>query len=199
MKPISFLFLFAILFLSCQSKENSVSEKEEPKTSRILNQELKNILPELIQLQNQIFDKETTNGNYDPKHLYARILTAENFFYLNLTFNDCGFNGFYPFQEKMGNHKIDFFVDSKSFQPERYFDLRNLTQIQDSDVEICEDWYFLKAKFQLINGKLKLTKISTFFDNSYSEKSFYDKQDSAFLHKIEVLMVEPEPIQKKEN
>jgi len=192
-RAIYSLFIFSILFLSCNSKENSISGKEKPQTSRILNKELKNTLPELIQLQNQTFDEEWTRGNFGPCHLYARVLTTENFIYLNLTFNDCGFNGFYPFQEKMGNHIIDFFVDSKSFEPERYFDLQNLTKTQDVGVQICEDWYFLKAKFQVFNGKLKLTKISTFFDNSYSEDKFYDKEDSAFLHKVEVLMVEPEP------
>src|SRR5690606_23166330 len=146
MKSIPLFILFGFLLFGCNSKEKSISEKEEPQTSRILNQELKNILPELIQLQNQTFDKETTNGNYDPKHLYARVLTTENFVYLNLTFNDCGFNGFYAFQEKIGNHTIDFFVDSKSSEPERYFDLRNLTKTQDVEVQICEDWYFVKAK-----------------------------------------------------
>ena len=197
MKSISLFILFGFLLFGCNSKEKSISGKEEPQTSRILNQELKNILPELIQLQNQTFDKETTNGNYNPKHLYARILTTENFVYLNLTFNDCGFNGFYPFQEKMGNHTIDFRIDSKSFQPERYFDLKKLNQVPEVGSQICEDWYFLKAKFQIFNGKLKLTKISTFFDNSYSEDKFYDKEDSAFLHKVEVLIFEPEPMPRK--
>ena len=193
MKSISLFILFGFLLFGCNSKEKSISENEEARTSRILNQELKNILPELIQLQNQTFDEETINGNYDPKHLYARILTTENFVYLNLTFNDCGFNGFYPFQEKMGNHTIDFRIDSKSFQPERYFDLKKLNQIPEVGPQICDDWYYLKAKFQVFNGKLKLTKISTFFDNSHSEDKFYDKQDSVFLHKIEVFLVEPEP------
>ena len=184
--------IFSILFLSCLSNEKANSEKEEKPISRILNQELMEILPELINIQNKTFDDEITNRNYDNKHLFARFLTTENYVYLNLTFIDCGFTGFYPFQEKLGKHTLDVLIDSKGYKPERYFDLENLNKIPDPGPQICDDWYFVKAKFELIEDKLTLIKISTFFDNDYSD-DFYEKSDSAYLHKIEVLMVEPEP------
>ncbi len=190
------LLLILLLFISgfgCTSKDSFTIIEKEEFSSRILSEDLKEILPKLIKLQNLTFDKKWTRGNYNPNHLFTRILTTEKFVYLNLTFNDCGFNGFYPFQEKMGEHTIDFFIDSKSLKPERYFDLKELNQVSGVGPQICEDWYFVKAKFELFQGKLKLTKVSTFFDNSYSEETFYDKSDSAFLHKIEVLNVEPEP------
>lgn len=181
--------IFGITMVSCISKNDLETEEK----SRILNKELREILPELIQLQNRTFVKDWTHGNYSPNHLFARILTTERFVYLNLTFNDCGFNGFYSFQEKIREHTIDFLIDSKSLNPERYFDLKELNESPGAGPQICEDWFFIKAKFELIEGKLKLVKVSSFFDNTYSEDKFYDKQDSAFLHKVEVLMVEPEP------
>jgi hypothetical protein len=190
---IKILFLICgFIFLSCHSKEKSIPENKEKSTSRILNQELKEILPALIQIQNQTFDNERINRNYDKDHLYARFLTTENFIYLNLTFNDCGYNEYYSFTEFINQKMIEFRVDSISYQPERFFDLKNLKINLAVGPDICEDWYFVAAKFKLIDNKLTLIKISTFFDNDYAN-DFYDKSDSVFLNQNEFMLIEPEP------
>lgn len=192
MKSIPLFILFGFLLFGCNSKEKSISGKEELQTSRILNQELKEILPALIRIQNQTFENERTHRNYDKNHLYARFLTTENFVYLNLTFIDCNYFSYYAFDEKIGSNTIRFMIDSASHEPDRLFDLKDIKPIPETGPEICHDWYFVAAKFKLIENKLTLIKISTFFDNDYAD-DFYDKSDSVFLNQNEFMLVEPVP------
>lgn len=127
------------------------------------------------------------------REIYVHILTTENFFYIHTSVMDCVNSSFYRFSEKLGEKNYSIWVDKRSANPERYFDLKNVQLIEKNDeILICEDWYWLKAKFIRSNSDLKLTKISSFYDNSYSDETFYDKEDSAFLQKIEVKMVIPE-------
>lgn len=182
-------FLFSFVLLNCESKELSnqhLTVKEET-LSRILNQSLKEDLPSFIQLRESL-SKEIDNKPLS--NALIHFLITEEFIYFHISSMDCFEGSFYQFKEN--NHFI--LIDSRSYQPERYFYLNNLEIIERAfdDVQICEDWFWLKGKYINIDNKLKLEKISTFFDNTYSE-TFYDKKDSAYLYKEGILMLEPEP------
>src|SRR5690606_3938029 len=190
MKNIFLYILLIFLLLQCQNKP--YAEKEiSPK--RIHNSTLINTLPELVKLRNEtIEDREFNQGS-----LYIYILTTENHVYVHTSVMDCVEASFYSISENIENKNYEIWVDERSIRPERYFDLKDAKLIErDNEAQICDDWYWVKAKFELFRGKLKLTKVSTFFDNTYSEDKFYDKSDSAFLHKIEILNIEPEPVPK---
>lgn len=195
MKKLLILFGFIFLCglnLNCHS--NEVSAKEEKTASRILNKELKEILPELIEIQNKTLKESMQNRGFDGSVLFSELITTENFLYLRLSSMNCEFRPHISFVEKFNSHTVKFMVDKASFKSERYFNLKGLNKIPADEIQICDDWYFIQAKFELFNGKLKLTKISTFFDNTYSDETFYDKRDSAYLYQKEVLLVEPEPV-----
>lgn len=193
MKINSFLFLFVILFLSCNSKEKSISEKEEPQTSRILNQELKNILPELIQLQNQMFKSERQ------QHLNVSFVSTENYLYTHISDIDCeDYIPQYVFDEKLNSNDIRIYVSVDGFKPEEYFDLKGveiLPALKEPTI-ICDDFNFLFARFVRRNEGLKLESINTSYSNAFN---FYAKEDSVFLQKIGILIEEPEPFPKLEN
>jgi len=185
--------ILGFMFQNCHS--NEVSAKEEEKTaSRILSEELKEILPELIKIQNITLKESMQKRGFDSSALYSEVIATENFLYLSLSSMDCEFRPHTSFVEKFNSHTVKFMVDTASYKSERYFDLKGLNKIPAVETQICDDWYFIRAKFELFNGKLKLTKISTFFDNTYSDETFYDKRDSAYLYQKGVLMIEPEPV-----
>lgn len=196
MKKLLILFGFIFLCglnLNCNS--NEVSAKEEEKTaSRILSDELKEILPELIKIQNITLKESMQKRGFDGSVLYSEVITTEKFLYLSLSSMDCEFRPHTSFVEKFNSHTVKFMLDTASYKSERYFNLKGLNKIPVNEIQICDDWYFIMAKFELFNGKLKLTKISTFFDNTYSDETFYDKRDSAYLYQKEILMTEPEPV-----
>lgn len=201
MKKLLILFGFIFLCglnLTCNS--NEVSAKEEEKTtSRILSEELKEILPELIKIQNITLKESMQKRGFDDSVLYSEVITTENFLYLSLSSMDCEFRPHTSFVEKFNSHTVKFMVDTASYKSERYFDLKGLNKIPVDEIQICDDWSFIQAKFELFRGKLKLTKISSFFDNTFSDETFYDKQDSTYLYQKGVLMIEPEPEPKPVN
>lgn len=184
-------FSLSFIIISCNSFIKNEKQLED-NPSRILNQDLKETLPYLIQLRKSTgkgFDRDNTANPY------IQILSTKEFLYVHISTMDCVNTSFYPFAEKLGKTSHPIFVDENSFEPERYFNLKDLKidlRSQD-DFMICHDWYWLKAKYKRIGNKLKLERISTILDNGYSTSSFYDKSDMAFLNKIEVLMVEPKP------
>lgn len=190
MRRIDFFFL-CLMIISCNSFIKNEKQLGD-NTSRILNQDLKENLSYLIQLRKLTGTGLDRDNNATP---YIQVLTTKEFLYAHISIMDCINSSFYPFEQKLGEIDHQIFVDENSFEPERYFDLKDLKIVSRSweDVMICEDWYWLKAKYKRMGNKLKLEKVSTILDNDYSDDSFYDKSDSAFLHKLEVLMVEPEP------
>ncbi|MDD3458647.1 MAG: hypothetical protein PHO74_04165 [Weeksellaceae bacterium] len=188
MRNLILYILLIFLLFQCQSKPDVV---EEISPKRIHNSTLINTLPELVKLRNEtIEDREFNKGSS-----YIYILTTENHVYAHTSVMDCVDASFYSFSENIDNKNYEIWVDERSIRSERYFDLKDAKWIErDNEVQICDDWYWVKAKFELFREKLKLTKVSTFFDNTYSEETFYDKSDSAFLHEIEFLNIEPEPV-----
>ncbi|MET3731341.1 hypothetical protein [Moheibacter stercoris] len=185
-----YIIVFVFFFLTnCQ--EGKKTESEVIPYNRILSKEIRETLPHLIELRNSTIEDRSSFQNGD---LFSNFLVTENHIYLHTTMMDCVNRSFYEFTEKIEEENFTIWVDAESVQPERFFDLKNLKLVERSDeYMICKDWYWLKAKYKRIGTELKLEKISTILDNNYSATSFYDKQDSAFLHKVEVLMVEPEP------
>src|SRR5690606_11313453 len=191
MKSIPLFILFGFLLFGCNSKEKSISEKEEEPTSRILNQELKEILPELIAVQNQIYK------NNSHQNLNISFLSTENYFYTYITELDCErFSSNYLFEEKINNYDVRFYVNSKSYKPERFFDLKKVNVIPGIEIPtmICDDFYFITAKFLIGKNQLKLESINTIYNN---ELEFYDKSDSLFLRKNKILVEEPLPPEEK--
>lgn len=187
MRNLILYTLLIFLLLQCQSKP--YAEKEiSPK--RIHNSTLINTLPELVKLRNEtIEDREFNKGS-----LYTYVLTTENHVYVHTSVMDCLDASFFSISENIENKNYEIWIDERSIRPDRYFDLKDAQLIERKDEAlICDDWYWVKAKFSQVKSDLKLTKISSFYDNSYSRKSFYDKEDSIFLHQTEVLMVEPSP------
>lgn len=187
MKKIFVYTVFLLLF-QCQSSSDEKVKVES--NNRILNTELRKYIPYLVELRNQTIEDRANH----PGELHVHILTTENFLYVHTSVMDCVNSSFYSFSEKIGEKNYSIWVDKRSIRPDRYFDLKDAQLIERKDEAlICDDWYWVKAKFSQVKSDLKLTKISSFYDNSYSEEDFYDKEDSAFLFKIEVLMVELEP------
>lgn len=185
--------LLGFIFKNCNSNEAS-AKKEDKTASRILSKELKEIIPELIKFQNKTLKESIEKREFDGSVLFSELITTERFLYLRLSSMDCEFRPHTSFVEKFNSHTVKFMVDTASYKSERYFNLKGLNKIPVVETQICDDWYFIQAKFELFNGKLKLTKVSTFFDNTYSDETFYDKQDSAYLYQKGVLMIESEPV-----
>jgi hypothetical protein len=182
------ILLIGFVLLQCQSSNDEKDEVEQK--YRILNSKLRNIIPQLVELRNQTIDDRMHHSG----ELYVYILTSENFVYVHTSVMDCVNSSFYRFSEKMGEKNYSIWVDKRSVNPDRYFDLKDAQLIERKEgALICHYWYWLKSKFSLVNSDLKLTKVSSFYDDSYSDEDFYEKEDSAFYKKIEVLMVEPEP------
>ena len=193
MKFIVLILFFSILFLSCQTIEKANSEKKEIPTSRILNEELKETIPQLIQLRKQT-GKGFDRGHYSDSNPYIHLTTTKEFVYIHISIMDCISTPFYQFVDNFGETEYSVLVDANSFEPERYLNLKELIVVprEFDDVMFCHDWYWLKVKYKRAGSKLKLEKISTFFDNSY-EETFYDKSDSTFLYKQGILIAEPGP------
>lgn len=182
MKKIFVYTVFLLLF-QCQSSSDEKVKVES--NNRILNTELRKYIPYLVELRNQTIEDRANH----PGELHVHILTTENFLYAHTSVMDCVNFSFYSFSEKIGDKNYSIWVDERSIRPDRYFDLKDVQLIErKEEALICDDWYWVKAKFSQMNSDLKLTKISSFYDNSYSEEDFYDKEDSAFLFKIEVLI-----------
>lgn len=186
MKISVIILLYGLIFLNCNSKEKTISEKEENPTSRILNQDLKEFLPILIQIHNQTYQ------NISHHDLNFRFLISENFLYAFVSKIDCEkFSSVYTFDEKIGNYETRFYVYENSFESERYFDLKNLHALQNEfKAIICDDFYYLNAKFRKANGELKLEKINTIYTN---DNEFLDQSDLIFLKEIGFIIEEPEP------
>ena len=186
MKFIVLILFFSILFLSCLSNEKANSEKEEKPISRILNEDLKGFLPILIQIHNQTYQ------NIPHHDLNFRFVISENFLYAFVSKIDCEkFSSVYTFEEKIGNYETRFYVYENSFESERYFDLKNLHALQNEfKAIICDDFYYLNAKFRKANGELKLEKINTIYTN---DNEFLDQSDLIFLKEIGFMIEEPEP------
>ena len=188
MKNLILYTLLIFHLLQCQSNSDA---KKEISPTRIIDSTLINTLPELVKLRNEtIEDREFNKGS-----LYTYVLTTENHVYVHTSVMDCLDASFFSISENIENKNYEIWIDERSIRPDRYFDLKDAQLIERKDEAlICDDWYWVKAKFSQVKSDLKLTKISSFYDNSYSEEDFYDKEDSIFLHQIEVLMVEPEPV-----
>lgn len=184
------IIVFVVFFLTnCQ--EGKKTEKEVIPYNRILSKEIRETLPHLVELRNAtIQDRDS----YQKGDLISYFFVTENHIYLHTSPMDCVNRSFYAFTEKIEEKNFTIWVDAESVQPEIYFDLKDLKLVERSQESlICDDWYWLKARFDVLGSYLKLAKVSSFYDISYSEETFYAKEDSAFLHKVEVLMVEPEP------
>lgn len=185
----TFLILFLVI-LSCRNQQEEIIVKEQIK-SRIKNDDLKKIIPHLLEIHKQTFEDNPyyENNFHDP--VFVRFITSENYVYAHLSWMDCTHTSLYSFVEELDSMKVQIFVERNSYQPERYFNLSSLNAISEKKSQICEDWYFIACKFKNYNGKLILEKVSTFFDNSY-ENNFFDKSDSIFLNEIGILIPEPE-------
>lgn len=124
-------------------------------------------------------------SSFQKGDLFSYFLITENHIYLHTSQIDCVNRSFYAFTEKIGNLNFTIWVDSESVQSERYFDLKDLkVVVRSQEPMICDDWYWLKARFDVLGSDLKLGKVSSFYDNSYSEESFYAKEDSVFCGKL---------------
>lgn len=185
-----FLYYFVAIFVLIQCIPKTEVINVEEGRDRILNTELRNFIPQFVELRNQTIDDRMHHSG----GLYVYILTSENLVYVHTSVMDCVNSSFYRFSEKIGDKNYSIWVDKRSVNPDRYFDLKDAQLIErKEEALICHDWYWMKAKFSLTNSSLKLTKVSSFYDNSYSSVNFYEKEDSIFLNKIGYLIQEPEP------
>ncbi len=152
-------------------------------SSRILNKDLKDALPELINLSKLNLEDE---GN-----VCVSVLTTEDFVYLNMDFKECS-----PlFTEKIGLDSVGFIIVPGSVDPQRYFDLKEEKielLINDENGIACYLGSFFSAKFKIIDHRLRLEKVSTSYNSSHY-KTFFDKSDSIYLNQIGILREEPEP------
>lgn len=194
---LNLIFLILLLIiLSCENKQQEITPKHETK-SRIKNEDLKNIIPHLLNIHQLTFKDNPYYKNTSHNPIFVKFLSTEHHLYAHLSWMDCSYTSLYSFVEEIDSNDIRIFVEQKSYKPERYFDLNDLEMFPEKGPQICEDWYFIACKFQHYKGKFILEKVSTFFDNSY-EHNFFDKSDSAFLNEIGILISEPEPIQPKQ-
>lgn len=159
--------------------------------SRIINNELKEILPELIKLQEKTYKEDRLND------LNISFLTTENHVYVHVSKLDCEkYLPYYFFDEKMDSNFVRLYIFSDSFQPERYFDLTNLTkQTEQFQFTICDDFYFLSARLLVVGENLRFEEINTMYDN---QEKYYADEDYSFLKKINYL-VEVEEIKVNTN
>lgn len=169
-------------------KEDPLGNKEEFKSStRILNDVLKTYLIQLIELQQTTFDEKSDV-------FYAYITPTEKAVYVKVTTMDCGDgNSFYRFVEKIDKQTVHFTVAETS-ETKNFLDLNGLTLEHSAhdDAPICEDWYWVMAKLNRYEGKLRLEKLVTFYDNDY-ETHFYDPSDSLLMQQLNLFESEPEP------
>ena len=89
----------------------------------------------------------------------------------------------------------------ESIEPERFFDLNQAKQIKnefESDM-LYHDWYYLLAKYKILNGDLILERTSGFLDETI-ENGFYAKEDLEYLIQSGFIFdpKEPEPVSETE-
>lgn len=179
------------MILSCKNQQEEITPKQEVK-SRIKNEDLKSMIPHLLEIHKLTFNNVPDYESRHPDPTFIRFLTTENYIYAHISALDCNDKSLYYFMDEIKSHPVSIFVESKGFEPERYFELEGLSKSKENRYTICDDWYYTVGKFEIQNGKLILEKISTTFDNSCVD-CFYDKSDSAFLNEIGILISEPEP------
>lgn len=86
----------------------------------------------------------------------------------------------------MDSNFVRLYIFSDSFQPERYFDLTNLTkQTEQFQFTICDDFYSLSARLLVVGENLRLEEINTMYDN---QEKYYADEDYSFLKKINYLI-----------
>lgn len=112
--------ILGFMFQNCHSNEVSAQE-EEKTTSQILSEELKEILPELIKIQNITLKESMQKRGFDGSVLYSEVITTEKFLYLRLSSMNCEFRPYISFVEKFNSHTVKFMVDTASYKSERYF------------------------------------------------------------------------------
>lgn len=125
------------------------------------------------------------------------FLTTENHVYVHVSKLDCEkYLPYYFFDEKMDSNFVRIYIFSDSFQPERYFDLTNLTkQTEQFQFTICDDFYFLSARLLVVGENLRFEEINTMYDN---QEKYYADEDYSFLKKINYL-IEVEEIKVNTN
>lgn len=181
MKSEIFCLVLMFLCVGCFSSKSSIQQDSRFKSAE-LKQEISYLIPLLKRSQTS------------PDEISIRILITPEFIYPQILSMNCKTGEYYFFEENFDGCLIPMYINAVSHEPKRYFDLKDAKLIErDNEAQICDDWYWVKGKYKVVNDELKLIKISSFYDNSYSRKSFYDKEDSIFLHQTEVLMVEPSP------
>lgn len=177
MKILGYLSLIfgLLLIFGCKQKELHPKQKavSEETSKVILNKTFKKFLPEFIKLRNiSLVNSKRDTSIYN---LYASIIVTENHLYFHLSDMNCNRDSHYIFNETFEGREVHFMVNSKSEKPWRLFDLEKtkLVQMISDEAQICEDWYFLAAKFRLDNNQLTLERISSFYDNSFQD-DFYE-------------------------
>lgn len=196
------LIVLSSLFLGCNSKksedQNDSVVKENPEF--ILNEKFKNSLAQLISIR----EYSLINERGHSKLLYLSAGTTKEHLYLYLSNVNCDTPGsFFYFTERIGDTSIEFLLNVESIEPERFFDLRQANQIKnefESDM-LCHDWYYLLAKYKILNGDLILERTSGFLDETI-ENGFYAKEDLEYLIQSGYIFdpeePEPEPVSETE-
>lgn len=193
------LIVLSSLFLECNSKksedQNDSVVKEHPEF--ILNQNFKNSLAQLISIR----EYSLINDRGHSKLLFLRAITTKEHLYLHLSKMNCKTpESFFSFTERIDDTSIEFLLDVESIEPERFFDLRQAKQIKnESEYGICDDWYYLLAKYKILNGNLILERTSGFLDETI-ENGFYAKEDLEYLIQSGFIFdpKEPKPIPESE-
>lgn len=198
---IILISLFSFLFLGCNSKKSENQShsvvKENPEF--ILNQNFKNSLAQLISIR----EYSLINERGHSKLLYLSAGTTKEHLYLRLSNMNCETpESFFSFTERIGDTSIGFLLNVESIEPERFFDLRQAKQIKDElEYGICDDWYYLLAKYKILNGDLILERTSGFLDETI-ENGFYAKEDLEYLIQSGYIFdpeePEPEPVSETE-
>ncbi len=199
---IILISLFSFLFLGCNSKksedQNDSVVKENPEF--ILNEKFKNSLAQLISIR----EYSLINDRGHSKLLYLSAITTKEHLYLHLSNVNCETpESFFSFTERIGDTSIGFLLNVESIEPERFFDLKQAKQIKnefESDM-LCHDWYYLLAKYNILNGDLILERTSGFLDETI-ENGFYAKEDLEYLIQSGYIFdpeePEPEPVSETE-
>lgn len=195
---IMFRILFFFLILQIASCNSSLKNEKQfdDNSSRILNVDLKNQLPKLINTYEKYFFEQNQKGE-----IIFNFTISENYIYVHLSKMNCPVHlESYGFLERIEEKNHWIFINEPFVKLDRYFDLKSLQKTpKNFEAIICDDFYFILARYRIIQEQLihEKTFFSKELENVHEIYSIEDLENENFINTI--IIVEPEPTLPNEN
>lgn len=187
MKLFNYILIIIFSFSNFECGNTYVPDSND--FTRIKSETLKEQIIELIPMLKR--------DERHPNDISIRVLISKNNIYLDVLAMDCDVGEYYKFYEGFNSEFIPVYIDKKSYKPERFFDLKDLSVIsnkfEDTDY-YCDDYFFVQSRIKAQKNNFIIEKIIT--SENYDPKDrIFTEEDIKFLNGM-VRVVIPEPEEK---